>query len=350
MEGVRQTYCGTPDYLAPEVILGDLQNEKVDEWALGILLYEMVQGKPPFSPNVKEKMAYVVQLQNNIVNKEPENIEKMSPKLRELLRALLEKDPHKRASCQQIFKFEWVQEREKEQEKRPEPTIFQKIKSLFVQNNQGSLDGTMNKSFQKITLPSEDKSLVDETNFDMFDDNAPWHLQNTNSKHIIKSKSEAQLNSIPEEGKEEEEGGTLQDEYHWLLNKCNLQFSADNKNKTPVMKMSSSLDGAKHTEAKNSFLSIKPNSLNHSQNTQRNSIIEFVEKNESKEFELDDTIFKDKISHWIQVIYQPNPETENVYRSSQNDYEQKLIDDVISQVQDTEIRDTITDLENIPEF
>ncbi|XP_020866277.1 probable serine/threonine protein kinase IRE3 isoform X1 [Arabidopsis lyrata subsp. lyrata] len=91
--GHKRSAVGTPDYLAPEILLGTGHGATADWWSVGIILYEFIVGIPPFNADHPQ------QIFDNILNRNiqwPLVPEDMSLEARDLIDRLLTEDPHQR--------------------------------------------------------------------------------------------------------------------------------------------------------------------------------------------------------------------------------------------------------------
>ncbi|KAG4074781.1 hypothetical protein HA402_006420 [Bradysia odoriphaga] len=86
LDRTADSFCGTPDYMAPEVIKGLKYNQAVDWWSFGVLLYEMLIGQSPFSGCDEDELFW------SICNEIPWYPFYLSKDALNILSKLLEKD------------------------------------------------------------------------------------------------------------------------------------------------------------------------------------------------------------------------------------------------------------------
>ncbi|WAR53074.1 hypothetical protein PtB15_2B504 [Puccinia triticina] len=102
-DAVTQTFCGTTEYIAPEVLLESGYTRLVDFWALGVLIFEMSVGWTPFFSE-NRAVRYTLILESDIRTKFPKR--GISEVTKEIILCLLERDPSRRLGAKGIEEIE----------------------------------------------------------------------------------------------------------------------------------------------------------------------------------------------------------------------------------------------------
>lgn len=99
----RQTFCGTLDYLAPEMVSGTAYDASVDIWSLGVLMYECLVGNAPFESSTNDDTFHRIAKDTVVFPS------RVAPDAQDLLRRILVKEPAKRLRIAEILRHPWVQ-------------------------------------------------------------------------------------------------------------------------------------------------------------------------------------------------------------------------------------------------
>eukprot|EP00051_Salpingoeca_urceolata_P019409 m.283421 g.283421 ORF g.283421 m.283421 type:complete len:200 (-) comp19414_c0_seq9:107-706(-) len=102
------TMCGSPSYVAPEIIRGDMYGKPVDMWSFGVVMFTLLGGFPPFYHENERTLFLLIKAGH--YEFDPLFWGEVSESAKSLIARLLVVDPSRRMTARQAIEHEWLQE------------------------------------------------------------------------------------------------------------------------------------------------------------------------------------------------------------------------------------------------
>ncbi|NWS35107.1 KCC1G kinase, partial [Polioptila caerulea] len=104
--GIMSTACGTPGYVAPEVLAQKPYSKAVDCWSIGVITYILLCGYPPFYEETESKL--FEKIKEGYYEFESPFWDDISESAKDFIRHLLEKNPSARFTCEEALRHPWI--------------------------------------------------------------------------------------------------------------------------------------------------------------------------------------------------------------------------------------------------
>ena len=271
---ILKDQCGTPIYMAPEILKGNgYKGFPVDVWSAGVALYIMLSGTLPFNKDKDHDLEY------SILNNHLKEIKDISEEGNNLLKNILEKDPNKRFTCNQILEHPWLNSNLNDEE-NPDLDYNNDIKNvnkyhLFTNaesillakthidyRNAQKKDLAENFTIKNLyTLDEKNKKNVDTKSAILAPYNSMLSEEESDSNINNSSKSKGSLCDILDNYNNELEIKNGIIKFHGKAKEFNMNYELNNNEE---------IDNGMLINSKNELISIEDDDINNALNNENN--------------------------------------------------------------------------------
>ena len=309
----RATFCGTTEYMSPELVKHEVYGKEIDTWSLGVLLYEMIHGYSPFKPNKNEFEAEDVI--ENIIKHNIKFKKQVTDRCKKLIYGLLDSNIYNRYTVEDIFNSEFVK-------------YYENIENNRNRYNNNNYDFINNKS-----TTNQINNILYSPKFEM-NNNINIHMsmdyknyicniqlpERNNSYDIKNNKKEKEINVL-------KNSGGVYESYIKNANSCqNNSFIKDYEDNNKIISYSNINDNICNSVINFDSISTEKKERNLKYNKSEDNFykINYIKRIESKKSDLHSSYNADIDSRIFgEVLNEENNEKESINSNNNYFYEAK---------------------------